>query len=107
MPPVQLFKALSDPTRLELINRLCTGENFTVTSISTGLTLTRQGTRKHLQILSDAKIIDIKYQGRSSTVILNPEAFEKAKSFITELEQKWDKRLQSLRSFVEESQENN
>ena len=55
MAVAQLFRALGDPTRLEMVRRLSSGDDFTITTLSRGLDITRQGARKHLQILAEAQ----------------------------------------------------
>lgn len=59
MAVVELFRALGDPTRLEMVLRLSSGRSQTITSVSNGLEISRQGARKHLQILVDAKVIKL------------------------------------------------
>jgi len=101
MPAVELFRALGDPTRLEIVRRLSSGEAFTISKVSSGLDITRQGARKHLQILADARVITLEAKGRDTSVHLDTETLEQGKAFITELEQRWDKRLEALRRVVD------
>jgi DNA-binding transcriptional ArsR family regulator len=100
------FKALGDPTRLEMIKRLSSGSHHTVGGLSEGLGLSRQGARKHLQVLADAELVSMQINGRQTDVSLDPSSLAAAKSFIAELEQRWDKRLQALRDFVEKDTPN-
>lgn len=102
MQTVEFFRALGDATRLEMVERLSSGDTYTLTSVSSGLKISRQGARKHLQILVDAKIIRLKSKGRDVSVTLDRGALEKGKAFIAELERKWDKRLEKLKGVVEE-----
>jgi DNA-binding transcriptional ArsR family regulator len=97
-----IFRALGDPTRLEMVRRLSSGESYTITSVSSGLKITRQGARKHLQILSDAKLITLKPKGRDTHILLDRKTLERGKTFIAELERRWDMRLEALRQFVDE-----
>ena len=97
----ELFRALGDPSRLEMMMRLATGEPYTINSISQGLTISRQGARKHLQILADAELITLESKGRDTSVRLNREKLDEGKAFILELEQRWDQRLDALRKFVD------
>ncbi|HKX72599.1 MAG TPA: helix-turn-helix domain-containing protein [Candidatus Saccharimonadales bacterium] len=101
MVTAQLFNALGDPTRLEIIQRLSTGPSFTITAISEGIAMSRQGIRKHLQILAEARLIKFLPRGRDTHIELDARTLEQAKAFITQLERQWDKRLESLRDFVE------
>ena len=101
MEAATLFRALGDPTRLEMVRRLASGESYTITTVSRGLDITRQGARKHLQILADARVISLLKKGRDTEVRLLRDTLDQGKAFIEELEQKWDMRLSALKKFVE------
>ena len=101
MIAAQRFHALGDPTRIEIIRRLLTGAAHTITSISQGLEMSRQGIRKHLQVLADAQLIRLQSKGRDTHVQLERRSLEEARAFITELELQWDNRLEALRDFVD------
>jgi DNA-binding transcriptional ArsR family regulator len=98
---VQVFKALGDPVRLQMIQRLSSGTRYTISSVSADLGITRQGARKHLDVLFDAKLITLGHKGRDVLVELDPKSLYMAKAFIAELEQRWDRRLMTLKDFVE------
>jgi DNA-binding transcriptional ArsR family regulator len=95
------FKALGDPVRLQMIQRLSDGTSYTLGSLSTGLGLTRQGARKHLQLLANAELVSLQSKGRQTEVTLDRATLTNAKLFIAELELRWDLRLQALKDFVE------
>ena len=101
MVVAETFKALGDPVRLEIIERLSNGSQYTLGSVSKNLGLTRQGARKHLQVLADASLISMAPAGRHTTILFNPAALKAANLFIEQLEHKWDERLEALRSYVE------
>jgi DNA-binding transcriptional ArsR family regulator len=97
----ETFKALGDPTRLKIVQRLSSGTYATINSVSTDLGITRQGARKHLDVLVGAKLVALEPQGRDVRVTLNPRSLTKAKAFIAQLEKQWDTRLAALKDFVE------
>ncbi len=99
----ETFKALGDPIRLEMIERLSDGSRRSVGSLFDGLGLTRQGARKHLQVLADAELVTLEIKGRQTEVSLDPTTLASAKSFIAGLELQWDRRLVALRDFVEKN----
>lgn len=96
-----VFRALGDPVRLEMVQRLTLGRPCTIAAVSKGLGITRQGARKHLQVLVDADLVRLEPKGRDVMVELDAETLVKAKAFIAELEKRWDMRLEALRMFVE------
>ncbi len=83
------------------MQRLSSGEVHTINSVSKGLDITRQGARKHLQILADAHLVVLESKGRDTSVRLERETLEEGRAFIAELERRWDKRLEALRRFVD------
>lgn len=95
------FSALGDPVRLEMVQRLANGSPSTITAVSSDLGLTRQGARRHLQVLVDAEIVTLQPRGRDVFVQLDPAALVQAQSYLVELEHRWDKRLDALRRHVE------
>ncbi len=102
MAAAEIFRALGDPVRLEMVQRLRRGRRCTISEVTAGLGITRQGARKHLQVLADARVVSLLPEGRDVVVALEPESLDQAKLFIAELERQWDARLDALRRLVEE-----
>ena len=97
----EVFKALGDPIRLEIVQRLSRGESVTIRDVSGDLGVTRQGARKHLQVLVDANMVKLEPKGRDVYVRFETNSLDDAKEFIAEVEKRWDSRLEALRQFVE------
>ncbi|MES2994610.1 MAG: helix-turn-helix domain-containing protein [Patescibacteria group bacterium] len=102
MKLAQTYKALGDPVRLKMVQRLSENPTYTLGSLSKGLGVTRQGARKHLMMLEEAKLVRLVPEGRETKVLLNKASLTKAKSFIAELERQWETRLEALRDFTEQ-----
>ena len=67
-----LFKALADPTRRFLLDRLFERDGRTLTELESELEMTRFGVMKHLKILEDAGLVVTKRSGREKLHFLNP-----------------------------------
>ncbi|MBS1706205.1 MAG: helix-turn-helix domain-containing protein [Armatimonadetes bacterium] len=104
MNAAPLFKALGDPYRLELIERLSDSSPLTITQLIQGFPATRQGMRRHLQVLEEAEIIVLEPHGRDVRVRLNPESIEVGQSYLAAISQRWDAKLQALKAFVESTE---
>ena len=102
MAVAQILKALGDPVRLEMVQRLSYGSDHTIGSLSKGLGLTRQGARKKIQVLVSAKIINLEPKGRETKVLLDTSSLKTARAFIAKLESQWDQRLQALKTLTEQ-----
>jgi DNA-binding transcriptional ArsR family regulator len=86
-----------------MVKRLSKGSSYTVGTVSLELGVSRQGARKHLQVLADAGLVFLEQDGRDVKVGLDRKSLDEAREFIARLERQWDKRLEALRDFVEES----
>jgi DNA-binding transcriptional ArsR family regulator len=67
-----VFKALADPTRRFLLDRLFERDGRTLTELESALEMTRFGVMKHLRVLEDAGLIVTRKQGREKLHFLNP-----------------------------------
>lgn len=103
MAVAEVFRALGDPVRLEMVRRIGVGAPATISAISGELGMTRQGARKHLQVLVDAGIVRLVHKGRDVVVQAVPSSMAEASTFISEIERQWDARLEALKRFVEEN----
>ena len=101
MIEADIYKALGDPIRLEMVKRLAGGSPLNISELSKDLGVTRQGARKQLQVLVSAKVVHLTPQGRGTLVNLDTAALKMAKQFISRLETEWENRLEALKNFVE------
>src|SRR6201987_4423731 len=67
-----VFKALADPTRRHLLDRLFERDGRTLTELEAELAMTRFGVMKHLRVLEDAGLAPTRRQGREKLHYLNP-----------------------------------
>jgi DNA-binding transcriptional ArsR family regulator len=67
-----VFKALADPTRRHLLDRLFEKGGRTQTELESDLPLTRFGVAKHLRILEAAGLVVVRRSGREKLHYLNP-----------------------------------
>jgi DNA-binding transcriptional ArsR family regulator len=67
-----VFKALADPTRRLLLDRLFERDGRTLTDLESDVEMTRFGVMKHLRLLEDAGLIITKKSGREKLHFLNP-----------------------------------
>src|SRR5919197_4564204 len=68
----RVFKALADPTRRHLLDRLFEREGRTLTELESELEMTRFGVMKHLRVLEDAGLVLTRRSGREKLHFLNP-----------------------------------
>lgn len=67
-----VFKALADPSRRRLLDRLNERSGQTLRELCAGLAMTRQSVSKHLAVLEAANLVSTRRQGREKLHFLNP-----------------------------------
>jgi DNA-binding transcriptional ArsR family regulator len=67
-----VFKALADPTRRHLLDRLFERDGRTLIELESGLEMTRFGVMKHLKVLEEAGLVVTRRRGREKLHYLNP-----------------------------------
>jgi uncharacterized protein YndB with AHSA1/START domain/DNA-binding transcriptional ArsR family regulator len=98
-----VFKALGDPTRRRLLDRLRQHDGQTLGQLCSGLEMARQSATQHLDILIDAGLVTVVRRGRERHHYLNPIP-------IHEIGERWVSRfdrprLQSLTSIKNQAEE--
>jgi uncharacterized protein YndB with AHSA1/START domain len=68
----EVFKALADPTRRELLDELFRADGQTLSALEERFSMTRFGVMKHLRQLEDAGLIVTRRRGREKLHFLNP-----------------------------------
>jgi DNA-binding transcriptional ArsR family regulator len=67
-----VFRALADPIRRRLLDRLQARNGQALRELCAGLTISRQGVSKHLALLQAANLITVHWEGREKLHSLNP-----------------------------------
>ena len=67
-----VFRALADPTRRHLLDRLFERDGRTLTELESELDMTRFGVMKHLRVLEGAGLVVTRREGREKLHYLNP-----------------------------------
>ena len=81
---VELFHALSDETRLQIIELLNNGERC-VCDLTDSLDAAQSRLSFHLRVLRDAGLVRDRKEGRWVHYELNREAFEEAETLVEQL----------------------
>jgi DNA-binding transcriptional ArsR family regulator len=68
----KVFKALADPGRRQLLDRLHADNGQTLGELCEHLDMTRQAVTKHLRVLEEANLVAVVWRGREKLHYLNP-----------------------------------
>jgi len=68
----KVFKALADPGRRKLLDRLHADNGQTLGELCTHLEMSRQAVTKHLKLLEGANLVATRWRGREKLHYINP-----------------------------------
>jgi DNA-binding transcriptional ArsR family regulator len=100
-----VFAALGDPTRLELVARLCERGPLSIARLADGVTVSRQAVAKHLRALQEAGLVHGSRAGRESVWALRPARLVQVRRALERISRDWDAALGRLRLMVEDEEE--
>jgi DNA-binding transcriptional ArsR family regulator len=99
---VDLFAALGDPTRRQVLNILAARGEASATAIASELPVSRPAVVKHLSVLDRAGLLEERRQGREVLFSVRPEPLESASRWLAVVASEWDRRLAALKRLAED-----
>lgn len=103
----KVFKALADPGRRRLLDQLHSDNGQTLTALCDHMDMSRQAVTQHLQLLEEANLIAVVWQGREKLHYLNAvPLFEIHKRWIEKFERNRLGALRDLKQKLEDSEGN-
>ena len=96
-----LWSAIGDPTRRQMIDLLLAGGIGTATTLSTQLPVTRQAVAKHLAVLDRAGLVRSSTAGREKRYEVDQKQLARAVAQLASVGALWDARLHRIKSLAE------
>jgi DNA-binding transcriptional ArsR family regulator len=96
-----VFAALGDQTRLEILSRLRKAPRRSIAQLTHGTHLTRQAVTKHLRVLEKAGVVHSTRVGRESLFDFDPGPIDRARDYLDRVSAEWDAALFRLKEYVE------
>jgi DNA-binding transcriptional ArsR family regulator len=99
----EVFKALADPTRRELLDRLRADDGQTLSALEASLPMSRFGVMKHLRVLEQAHLVVTRRRGREKLHFLNPVPIRQIhERWVSKYAEPWVSALTDLKRELEE-----
>jgi DNA-binding transcriptional ArsR family regulator len=96
------FRAIADPTRRAILDRLRRGP-VAAGSLASAFEQSRPAISKHLRVLREARIVVEEKRGRERLYRLTPEALREVAAWIEDYRTFWHTSLDTLKHYLEES----
>ena len=90
-----VFQALADPTRREIIN-LIAHQTLTLNGVADSFHTSRQAISKHIKILTECGIVVMKQQGRERYCVVQPESLDEIHDWLEGFRKIWENRFDKL-----------
>src|SRR5260370_30627205 len=97
----KVFKALGDPSRRQLLDRLHADNGQTLGQLCAFLEMSRQAVTKHLVILEDANLVVIIWRGREKLHYLEAEKLKTVHDWVKAFEELWGHQLDRIKERAE------
>ncbi len=91
-----LFKALADPTRRALFERLCRDGEQTVSGLTGGAGVSQPVVSRHLAVLKQAGLVRDRPAGRQTHYSADPAALLPLRDWAAQMTGFWEQRLDAL-----------
>lgn len=96
----QVFKALADPTRRAILERLSQGSSSTK-ELADPFDMALPSFVQHMNLLEHCRLVSSHKQGRVRTYSLNVKELKKAEDWMSRQRKMWEKRLDQLDSYLQ------
>ena len=98
-----VFQAIADPTRREIINMLATKSHH-LNSVAENFNVSRPAISKHVKILQECGLVIIKQQGRHRYCELQLEKLHEVSDWVEHYRKMWTEKLDSLENYLNQLQ---
>src|SRR5215208_2088796 len=99
----EVFRALSDPTRRHLLDRLYERDGLSLSELERELPMSRFGVMKHLKVLEEANLVVTRRRGREKLHFLNPVPIRLVyERWVSKFAEPWAATLTGIKRELEE-----
>jgi DNA-binding transcriptional ArsR family regulator len=95
------FNAVAEPLRREILDVLAGGE-LAVNDLVTLLGLAQPQVSKHLRVLREVGLVDVREEGRERLYRMNGGPLKPIHEWVSNYRQAWEERFQALDQLLEE-----
>ena len=95
------FNAVAEPRRRQILDLLADGER-PVNEIVERLALSQPQTSKHLRVLREVGLVDVREQGRQRVYRVNGKPLKSIHDWVKAYAEAWDDRFDALDAVLEE-----
>lgn len=99
---MDIFTALADPTRRQIIESLAAGEN-SFGALADQFEMSRPAVSQHLKALRDAGIVTARADAQRRIYRLNDDSLDEVEAWLGKVREFWSQRLDKLEQLLSET----
>ncbi len=96
-----IFRALADPTRREIFEKLAHG-GLNASALREGMTISQPAMSQHLAVLREAGLVLTQRRGRFTNYEVNPQGLQLIAKWMTKYRAYWPARIDDLNNLLKE-----
>jgi DNA-binding transcriptional ArsR family regulator len=98
---MDMFVALADPTRRNILELLATSGELTATAIYEHFPVSPQAVSQHLKVLREANLVEMEKHAQKRLYRLNPQTLSQFEAWVQQMQQRWSERFDALDAVLE------
>ncbi|WP_298960385.1 metalloregulator ArsR/SmtB family transcription factor [uncultured Roseibium sp.] len=96
-----IFRALADPTRRAIFEKLATG-SMNASSLRDGMKISQPAMSQHLAVLHQAKLVRQERKGRFVNYEVDPDGLALIANWLAKYRAYWPERMDALRTLLKD-----
>jgi DNA-binding transcriptional ArsR family regulator len=102
---MDMFIALSDPTRRAILELLASRGELSATDIYEQFSVSPQAISQHLKVLREANLVVMEKHAQKHLYRLNPQTLSQFEVWVQHMRQRWEERFEMLDNVLEAEKE--
>lgn len=99
---MDIFTALAEPTRRQIIEIIAQNGQITATHIYNEFNVSAPAISQHLKVLRDSNIVTVEKHAQQRIYQINPEAMDELEEWAHKMKNLWNARFDRLEKLVEQ-----
>lgn len=99
-----VFDVIADPTRRQILDMLLQRPHL-VGELVQALKISQPGVSKHLRVLRDVGLVQVRQDAQRRWYVLQPEPLQEIDQWLSSYRQTWDNRYEKLDDYLKQIQE--
>jgi DNA-binding transcriptional ArsR family regulator len=98
---MDMFVALADPTRRNILELLASSGELSATAIYEQFPVSPQAISQHLKVLREANLVEMEKRAQKRVYRLNPQTLSQFEEWVQQTKQRWEERFSALDTVLE------